>query len=103
MSFGLYTVSPSSSAFTKPNADNSFKYTSICGTPTCKTVFNASSATYAFAIGGVPVLKRCALEAYFNSGTPRSEEHTSELQSRGHLVCRLLLEKKNNERSHISD
>src|SRR5439155_20725330 len=25
---------------------------------------------------------------------PRSEEHTSELQSRGHLVCRLLLEKK---------
>src|SRR5690625_7120617 len=26
--------------------------------------------------------------------TNRSEEHTSELQSRGHLVCRLLLEKK---------
>src|SRR5437870_5723255 len=28
------------------------------------------------------------------SGKTRSEEHTSELQSRGHLVCRLLLEKK---------
>src|SRR5690554_7790980 len=28
----------------------------------------------------------------------RSEEHTSELQSRPHLVCRLLLEKKNNHR-----
>src|SRR5690625_4483150 len=27
----------------------------------------------------------------------RSEEHTSELQSRGHLVCRLLLEKKKSE------
>src|SRR5690625_6141946 len=27
----------------------------------------------------------------------RSEEHTSELQSRGHLVCRLLLEKKNTD------
>src|SRR3989442_9836312 len=27
-------------------------------------------------------------------GTRRSEEHTSELQSRPHLVCRLLLEKK---------
>src|SRR5207253_11476058 len=26
-----------------------------------------------------------------------AEEHTSELQSRGHLVCRLLLEKKNNQ------
>src|SRR5207253_9862303 len=33
------------------------------------------------------------------SGVPaktRSEEHTSELQSRGHLVCSLLLEKKKN-------
>src|SRR5690606_42060556 len=29
---------------------------------------------------------------------PRSEEHTSELQSRENLVCRLLLEKKNEER-----
>src|SRR2546429_6309599 len=29
-------------------------------------------------------------------GPDRSEEHTSELQSRLHLVCRLLLEKKNN-------
>src|SRR5690625_7065923 len=28
------------------------------------------------------------------SSIARSEEHTSELQSRGHLVCRLLLEKK---------
>src|SRR5437899_10203451 len=28
-------------------------------------------------------------------GQPRSEEHTSELQSLRHLVCRLLLEKKN--------
>src|SRR5437870_9288266 len=34
-------------------------------------------------------LSRVILEAL------RSEEHTSELQSRGHLVCRLLLEKKN--------
>src|SRR2546422_8452700 len=31
-------------------------------------------------------------------GAERSEEHTSELQSRLHLVCRLLLEKKNNVR-----
>src|SRR5690625_7314574 len=32
----------------------------------------------------------------------RSEEHTSELQSRGHLVCRLLLEKKNARRRKTS-
>src|SRR5690625_6458009 len=31
-----------------------------------------------------------------NAKPLRSEEHTSELQSRGHLVCRLLLEKQNN-------
>src|SRR5690625_3300928 len=32
----------------------------------------------------------------------RSEEHTSELQSRGHLVCRLLLEKKNKQHSEAT-
>src|SRR5690625_6173019 len=40
-------------------------------------------------------------------GTPtsrsRSEEHTSELQSRGHLVCRLLLEKKKMHRSELCE
>src|SRR5690625_5636503 len=41
----------------------------------------------------------------FRRGLPcghgRSEEHTSELQSRGHLVCRLLLEKKNNNSPNL--
>src|SRR5687768_17765795 len=32
---------------------------------------------------------------------PRSEEHTSELQSRLHLVCRLLLEKKKKKKKKI--
>src|SRR5437660_6057993 len=32
----------------------------------------------------------------------RSEEHTSELQSRGHLVCRLLLEKKKKNMINIT-
>src|SRR2546422_2195727 len=37
--------------------------------------------------------------AMTSSGSPmRSEEHTSELQSRLHLVCRLLLEKKKKKR-----
>src|SRR2546422_7998333 len=34
---------------------------------------------------------------------PRSEEHTSELQSRLHLVCRLLLEKKKKKQRSICD
>src|SRR5437660_9233820 len=33
----------------------------------------------------------------------RSEEHTSELQSRGHLVCRLLLEKKKKKSQQTLD
>src|SRR5437870_11355704 len=37
-----------------------------------------------------------------SQGGRRSEEHTSELQSRGHLVCRLLLEKKNNNTHDLS-
>src|SRR3712207_8641821 len=36
------------------------------------------------------------------SGGVRSEEHTSELQSRQYLVCRLLLEKKKNSELHHS-
>src|SRR5205809_5019660 len=39
---------------------------------------------------GQPNMPNCQRRA-------RSEEHTSELQSRLHLVCRLLLEKKNNK------
>src|SRR5689334_23763666 len=34
------------------------------------------------------------------AGQTRSEEHTSELQSQFHLVCRLLLEKKKNNKQH---
>src|SRR3712207_8078068 len=35
-------------------------------------------------------------------GTNRSEEHTSELQSRQYLVCRLLLEKKKNQTHNLT-
>src|SRR3712207_7792253 len=36
----------------------------------------------------------------WDATTTRSEEHTSELQSRQYLVCRLLLEKKKNSKVH---
>src|SRR2546422_7338941 len=39
-------------------------------------------------------------EIVLASVADRSEEHTSELQSRLHLVCRLLLEKKKKEAEH---
>src|SRR3712207_7560639 len=37
-----------------------------------------------------------------SSVRPRSEEHTSELQSRQYLVCRLLLEKKNKNKANLN-
>src|SRR3989442_11303320 len=55
----------------------------------------ASSATY--ASNGTASSGVCTPGAVIRPSTcirPRSEEHTSELQSRPHLVCRLLLEKK---------
>src|SRR2546422_7420955 len=43
---------------------------------------------------------RCSADTGKSARTFRSEEHTSELQSRLHLVCRLLLEKKK-AKSHV--
>src|ERR1039458_10787800 len=40
---------------------------------------------------------RAMMQGFIERLYPRSEEHTSELQSLRHLVCRLLLEKKTNE------
>src|SRR5258707_15630298 len=53
----------------------------------------AGKIALAAAAGGVVVLGVMALRS---RTTTRSEEHTSELQSRQYLVCRLLLEKKKN-------
>src|SRR5439155_22284651 len=62
------------------------------------TLFRSSSASAARPGGGAPSSGyRCS-----HWRGPRSEEHTSELQSRGHLVCRLLLEKKNSQESIAS-
>src|SRR5687768_18222284 len=52
----------------------------------------ALSLTWSIAALGVGVV---------SDRTGRSEEHTSELQSRLHLVCRLLLEKKKNNISQL--
>src|SRR5207253_4661060 len=65
------------------------------------TLFRSPSS----ALGGSGAATTC-----WGDGSPRSrsEEHTSELQSRGHLVCRLLLEKKKthtpaNSRVHVAE
>src|SRR5256884_4159935 len=70
----------------RPPRSTLFPYTTLfrsCGSSTCRPPVRA---------------RRCARRPTANklsgSSPERSEEHTSELQSRLHLVCRLLLEKK---------
>src|SRR5690625_6636817 len=47
----------------------------------------------------MPIFKIGIKTNIYSAKPIRSEEHTSELQSRGHLVCRLLLEKKTTDYS----
>src|SRR2546429_6870702 len=54
---------------------------------------NPAAAT---RLAGVPQFRRVSRQPR------RSEEHTSELQSRLHLVCRLLLEKKKNNQTDLT-
>src|SRR5690625_5816981 len=64
-------------------------------TPILVLVLIVSSAAAGLGYGiGTQVPPRMLLWISLVAAVSRSEEHTSELQSRGHLVCRLLLEKK---------
>src|SRR5256884_6452457 len=59
----------------------------------CHTITKWADGKFDHTAFGFPLTNSHALVA--NGGkVARSEEHTSELQSRLHLVCRLLLEKK---------
>src|SRR5690625_5901510 len=59
-------------------------------------IFNTISTGIALRRREYAMLKSVGMTPKgFNKMIHRSEEHTSELQSRGHLVCRLLLENRN--------
>src|SRR5687768_18237268 len=72
---------------------------------TAKDYFLASKALPWWAIGASLIAANISAEQIIGmSGSGyRSEEHTSELQSRLHLVCRLLLEKKKTNQKHKHD
>src|SRR2546429_5202255 len=63
------------------------------------TLFRSPAARRFDLLGTKKPVRRAAADRFGtrNANLPRSEEHTSELQSRLHLVCRLLLEKNNSE------
>src|SRR2546428_3336670 len=70
----------------RPPRSTLFPYTTLFRSPSLSSVVPCPVRSYEAAILG-PKLRQ--------EFPYRSEEHTSELQSRSDLVCRLLLEKKN--------
>src|SRR5437870_6913325 len=74
-----------------------FPYTTLfrsSGTVTSAPVGINCGVTCAASFASGTAVTLTATPAAGSAFSGRSEEHTSELQSRGHLVCRLLLEKK---------
>src|SRR3712207_7247026 len=72
--------------------------------PPRSTLFPYTTLFRSVALGcpsmGAEQLEESEMEPFVDSSNCRSEEHTSELQSRQYLVCRLLLEKKKNKLSY---
>src|SRR3712207_8637697 len=75
----------------------------------CTTLFRSRTATYmhihvhACSYSHIYAHPRaCMLIQPHICTATRSEEHTSELQSRQYLVCRLLLEKKNKKHTRLT-
>src|SRR3712207_8449604 len=82
----------------RPPRSTLFPYTTLFRSPDRGAGWRARWAAHGHSSHGGVAAGRCA--QYGLGGAPcldhngRSEEHTSELQSRQYLVCRLLLEKK---------
>src|SRR5258708_29662964 len=74
----------------RPPRSTLFPYTTLFRSRRC----SCSCSTY-FSGSGMSTAATSASTPFSRAWLARSEEHTSELQSPDHLVCRLLLEKKN--------
>src|SRR2546429_4869665 len=85
----------------RPPRSTLFPYTTLFRSPAVQ--HEPEVRAHALAHGGQ--LLQVAAQPFLALGravVQRSEEHTSELQSRLHLVCRLLLEKKKNKKRTYS-
>src|SRR3989442_3127268 len=80
----------------RPPRSTLFPYTTLFRSPFLARISWTVGTTTASWLGVSSILPRYGLVRHL---TRRSEEHTSELQSRPHLVCRLLLEKKKKDES----
>src|SRR2546430_9260695 len=98
----LYPL-PYEAALRREAAKNDFDPMFAAGLIRQESTFQADAVSHANAIGLMQVLPKTGkllakqLKVRYTKNKlfePRSEEHTSELQSQSNLVCRLLLEKK---------
>src|SRR5687767_15471670 len=83
----------------RPPRSTLFPYTTLFRSrPAMAKELKAAAVELRAATGGLFAAAADGKVALWNleTGKSRSEEHTSELQSLAYLVCRLLLEKKNN-------
>src|SRR5258708_15667899 len=80
----------------RPPRSTLFPYTTLFRSPASDCKLNCSTSQRTITCS-------CVVPCTRWLATPRSEEHTSELQSPDHLVCRLLLEKKNDTTKIYSD
>src|SRR5690349_24127155 len=93
----------------RPPRSTLFPYTTLFRSPEARRRWMAQGAEHSqnFVVGGLETVK-----GFDGQGRPltyqaqyaeivRSEEHTSELQSRRDLVCRLLLEKKKKKQQSV--
>src|SRR5258705_3281042 len=95
----------------RPPRSTLFPYTTLFRSPTTmidKRVDNVAQALDGIRDGSVVLLGGFGVvgqpqELLEGTTEPRSEEHTSELQSLRHLVCRLLLDKKKKMRKQHED
>src|SRR3712207_7937313 len=69
----------------------------VVNAPVTSKYHGRPSASAAMKLTSTPAPRSFELRCVIRNPASRSEEHTSELQSRQYLVCRLLLEKKKNK------
>src|SRR5687768_18095777 len=79
----------------RPPRSTLFPYTTLFRSRTVETSSSRRAVSRVSEVQASPPMCTKGHSMVLRTARSRSEEHTSELQSRLHLVCRLLLEKKN--------
>src|SRR3712207_8561359 len=88
----------------RPPRSTLFPYTTLFRSPAARAracdAWRSSNVAGGISRRSIMAVNALRVSAVVAMNSPRSEEHTSELQSRQYLVCRLLLEKKKPSPSH---